>query len=147
MPTESMEKCGYCSRQMGKDEQAMVWQNTIVCSNCHDRLSRQAAQREAIVASRLWRCSGCGAQIHPTALACPKCGAQLGTPKRILPVLLLCWFLGILGVHRFYVGKVGTGLLMPLTLGGFGLWIICDLIMIVTGNFIDREGNKITRWV
>ena len=69
------------------------------------------------------------------------------TDKRILPVLLLCFFLGGLGVHRFYVGKIGTGILMIVTIGGFcGIWVLIDFIMIVTGNFKDKEGRKITKW-
>ncbi len=66
--------------------------------------------------------------------------------KKILPAFLLCFFLGGLGIHRFYVGKVGTGILQILTLGGLGLWVLIDLIMILTGSFTDKAGNKITQW-
>jgi len=66
--------------------------------------------------------------------------------KRILPVFLLCLFLGILGVHRFYVGKIGTGILHLLTLGCVGIWTLIDFIMIIMGAFTDKEGNKITQW-
>ena len=59
-------------------------------------------------------------------------------------VLLLAFFLGIIGAHRFYVGKNGTAVLMILTLGGFGLWLLYDLIVIITGNFKTKEGNKIS---
>ena len=59
-------------------------------------------------------------------------------------VLLLAFFLGIIGAHRFYVGKNGTAVLMILTLGGFGLWLLYDLIIIITGNFKTKEGNKIS---
>lgn len=61
--------------------------------------------------------------------------------KNWLATLLLCLFLGGIGVHRFYVGKVGTGILQLITLGGCG---IIDLIMIITGSFTDKDGNKIT---
>ncbi len=63
--------------------------------------------------------------------------------KEYIPMVLLCFFLGGLGVHRFYVGKVGTGILMLLTLGGLGIWALIDFIIIVTGNFKDKEGYKI----
>lgn len=58
--------------------------------------------------------------------------------KNWLAALLLCIFLGGLGIHRFYVGKVGTGILMLLTAGGFGIWLIIDLIMIAVGSFTDK---------
>lgn len=63
--------------------------------------------------------------------------------KSFVATLLLCFFLGSLGVHRFYAGKIGTGILMILTLGGFGIWTLIDLIMIIVGKFTDKEGNLI----
>ena len=59
-------------------------------------------------------------------------------------VLLLAFFLGFIGAHRFYVGKNGTGILMILTVGGIGLWVLYDLIIIITGNFKTKEGNKVS---
>ena len=67
--------------------------------------------------------------------------------KRKLPAFLLCLFFGWFGVHRFYVGKVGTGVLQILTLGGFGLWTLLDLLVIVLGGFTDKEGRLITKWI
>ena len=64
--------------------------------------------------------------------------------KNWLATLLLCLFLGGIGVHRFYVGKVGTGILQLITLGGCGIWTLIDLIMIIPGSFTDKDGNKIT---
>ncbi len=63
--------------------------------------------------------------------------------KGFVPVLLLCILLGGLGVHRFYVGKVGTGILMLITLGGLGIWSLIDLVLIATSNFKDKEGKLI----
>ena len=63
--------------------------------------------------------------------------------KGFVPCILLCFFLGVFGIHRFYVGKVGTGILMLLTLGGLGIWSLVDFIIIVCGNFKDKEGRLI----
>lgn len=63
--------------------------------------------------------------------------------KGFVPAILLCFFFGVIGVHRFYVGKIGTGLLMIITLGGLGIWALIDFIMIVTGNFRDKAGLPI----
>ena len=57
--------------------------------------------------------------------------------------LLLAILLGGLGVHRFYVGKIGTGILMILTLGGLGIWTLVDIIMIAVGSFTDKQGLPI----
>ena len=62
-----------------------------------------------------------------------------------LTLFLLTFFVGVLGVHRFYVGKIGTGFLMLLTLGGLGVWFLVDLILVVTGQFTNKDGEKIAR--
>ena len=59
-----------------------------------------------------------------------------------LTLFLLTFFVGVLGVHRFYVGKIGTGFLMLLTLGGLGVWFLVDLILVVTGQFTNKDGEK-----
>jgi len=107
---------------------------------------------ETVAHPQMLFCRACGKQIHQSATACPGCGAVQavadgsGSDKRILPALLLCFFVGFLGAHRFYVGKVGTGILQLLTFGGLGLWALIDFIMIVAGVFTDSAGRKITLW-
>jgi TM2 domain-containing membrane protein YozV len=67
--------------------------------------------------------------------------------KSRLGALLFCLFLGVLGAHRFYVGKHGTAILTILTFGGFGgLWPLVDLIMIIIGSFRDTRGRRVYYW-
>lgn len=56
----------------------------------------------------------------------------------------LVFFLGVIGVHRFYNGKIGTGILMILTLGGLGIWVTIDLIMVLFGKFTKKDGTLIS---
>ncbi len=98
-------------------------------------------------------CRYCGKEMAEDALACPHCGrpnANLSikgdaSGSSWTGALLLCIFLGVLGVHRFYVGKVGTGILMLITFGGAGIWVLVDLIMIISGKFTDSDGNIISK--
>ena len=60
--------------------------------------------------------------------------------------LALCIPLGVFGAHRFYVGKIGTGLLMLCTFGGLGLWYLYDLITIASGEFRDGDGRRVALW-
>ena len=100
-------------------------------------------------------CFSCRDVIDTAAVVCPRCGTPqpsvgpTGTTseRRLLPLLLLWFFLGVFGAHRFYAGKIGTGILELLTLGGFGIWWLVDMIFIVTGSFRDGDGRKITEWM
>jgi len=60
--------------------------------------------------------------------------------------LALCIPLGVFGAHRFYVGKIGTGLLQLCTMGGLGLWWLYDLITIASGEFRDVDGLRVRQW-
>lgn len=112
-------------------------------------------------------CQKCGSQIDDEAVVCPNCGCAtsnmksqeppqvvinntntntntvvggVGSPKSKTVALVLCFFLGEFGVHRFYVGKVGTGLIWLFTFGLCGIGWIVDFILILMGKFTDKFG-------
>lgn len=103
-------------------------------------------------------CSKCGKEIDDEALICPHCGCgtvnyvrdqakasaqrQL-TQKKRSTALLLCIFLGGLGAHRFYVGKIWTGLLWLFTLGFWGVGSLIDFCRIYDGKFTDDAGRPL----
>ncbi len=93
-------------------------------------------------------CYECGKKISSDARECPYCGAPCKRPRGVsdkdaMITLLLALFVGWFGIHSFYVGKIGTGILMLLTFGLFGIWTLIDIIVIACGNFKDADGKKI----
>jgi TM2 domain-containing membrane protein YozV len=67
----------------------------------------------------------------------------MNSDKSFVITALLCFLLGSLGAHRFYVGKTGTGIIMLVTAGGCGIWSLIDLVKIILGKFTDSEGRPI----
>jgi TM2 domain-containing membrane protein YozV len=65
--------------------------------------------------------------------------------KDWLVTFIICWIVGFLGVHRFYSGHLGIGIMQLITLGGCGIWTLIDLALLMTGNFKDGKGKPITR--
>ena len=63
--------------------------------------------------------------------------------KSFLATELFCFFLGVLGIHRFYTGYVGLGIAQLLTLGGCGIWAFIDLISISIGKYRDANGQEL----
>ena len=122
-------------------------------------------------------CIACGAKLKIDFKRCTNCGAtqrndndEINTkeyiPKRTVAALLFLIFLGLLGGHRFYVGKTITGVIMLfwtvlgiiavilyrinpighyllLSLIGLGIWWVIDLLGILTGFFKDKKGNEL----
>ena len=109
-------------------------------------------------------CANCGKQIDDKAVIC--IGCRVPTQHYVAPgksgfqvmdtqvpegyfdwltTLLLCFFLGVLGVHSFYTKKTTIGIAQLLTLGGCGIWTTVDLIMIIVGSFKDGNGNALYR--
>ena len=90
---------------------------------------------------------------------------ELTSNEKKLTLLLLCWFFGLFGIHRFYTGKYLTGglQLLGVLLGGvaaffeakalaplfivFPLWWVLDFLLIIMGKFTDKEGKPIIDWV
>lgn len=64
-----------------------------------------------------------------------------GEGKSQLAALLLCFFLGGLGIHRFYLGYTWQGIVQLLTLGGLGIWVLIDFIRICTGDLKPKDGE------
>lgn len=113
-------------------------------------------------------CKFCGEKIDIDCVICPKCGKQVELLKQEtsqvvinnnnvntnvnrgsgvgdnypyknkIVALLLAIFLGWLGIHRFYVGKIGTGIIWFFTGGLFGIGWIVDIIVIAVGSFRDK---------
>ena len=99
-------------------------------------------------------CQECGEIINVKAEICPKCGVrqpytsikseeQQKNENKWITTLLLCWFLGVFCVHRFYTGHTAIGVIQLLTLGGCGIWTLIDFIIIIAGNYKDANGNPI----
>jgi len=95
-------------------------------------------------------CQNCGEIIDVKAEICPQCGVRQAfstysgtTDNRWLVTFLLCWFLGVFGIHRFYTGHTTIGIIQLLTLGGCGIWAIIDLIILIIGDYKDADGNPI----
>ena len=106
-------------------------------------------------------CVRCGGSMPGEDRYCRTCGWEMGVepppppPRGVIPnaseknrltALLLCIFIGVCGAHRFYVGKVGTGILWLCTFGLFTIGAIYDLALIATGEFRDSDGRKIVYW-
>ena len=71
--------------------------------------------------------------------------AAMTSDKDWTVLLILSILLGGLGVDHFYTGKIGTGILKLITLGGCTIWALIDLIMVITGGFKDSNGLPVVK--
>jgi TM2 domain-containing membrane protein YozV len=91
-------------------------------------------------------------ELPPLQAAKPLVVDDGSSDKLVLPAFLLAFFIGPFGVHRFYVGKTGSGIAMVvLTLTVVGvvvtaIWSVVDWIVILCGGFTDAQGRRLTRW-
>lgn len=95
--------------------------------------------------NRFWDGQAWTDQVQPiqTQPAVAAYTAPAGAPKSFVVAWILSLLLGVLGVDRFYLGKVGTGLLKLFTWGGLGIWALIDLILILTGSMRDKAGRPL----
>ena len=66
---------------------------------------------------------------------------EVRSPKNRVLAILFCVFFGVFGVHRFYAGKFWSGIFQFFTAGGFGVWWLVDLVLLLMGRFKDGEGR------
>ena len=91
-------------------------------------------------------CGNCGNEVADDAAICGKCGSSFnsGDSEREWTVtLLLCIFLGTLGIHRFYTGHMLYGVIQLLTGGGCGIWWLIDIILLATQKYTDIDGKPL----
>ncbi len=90
-------------------------------------------------------CPNCGRELFPGENVCRACSTEFASPYNRDTVMFLCviGFLGLSGLHRFYVGRWKGGVLFLLTGGFFGIGTIIDLVKICRNRFEDEDGLPI----
>jgi hypothetical protein len=127
----------------------------MFCRNCGNEVSEKAVMCVACgtppKAGDKY-CYNCKADTTSNMEICMKCGVSLkrentvdGEGKDWLTTVLLCFFLGVFGIHRFYTGHTGIGVVQLLTFGGCGIWALIDFIMILVGSFRDAKGHLLVK--
>jgi len=139
-----MKFCGNCGAEIADE--------AVVCIKCGCSVGKVIPNKQTAIQKTKF-CGNCGAEILNEAVICVKCGCSVEhvledvQEKDWLTALLLAIFVGTFGIHRFYVNKIGTGILMLLLCwtGIATIWAVIDIIMLATGSFKDKNGKKIVR--
>lgn len=134
MPNDRQKFCKHCGQIIDKD--------CIICPKCGKQVEELKTNEPNIVINNT-------SNSNSNAVAYANSGGNNGiSPKSRLITLLLCIFLGALGAHRFYTGKIITGIIMiPLMFVYIGeIWLVIDLIFIIIGAFRDKNGLRVVNW-
>lgn len=131
---ENQKFCKHCGQLIDKE--------CIICPKCGKQVEELSSPERNIVINNTNNSSA-----NAVAYAVNN-GAGGVSPKSRLVTLLLCIFLGALGAHRFYTGKIITGIIMiPLMFVYIGeIWLVIDLIFIIIGAFRDKNGLRVVNW-
>ncbi|MGF7145965.1 hypothetical protein HNQ56_004413 [Anaerotaenia torta] len=136
---EASGTCTYCGKFFCPDCLVDVKGRNYCREHVSEALSIQQTQQPNIVINN----ANTNSNINTNNNAAQ---GYMVSPKSRLVSLLLCLFLGVIGVHRFYAGKIGTGILYLFTGGLFGIGAFVDFLLILLGSFRDSYGLPIKNW-
>lgn len=100
-------------------------------------------------------CSKCGKEVNDEAVICIHCGCAINNDvaknntsdaHEWIVTMLLCWFLGGFGAHRFYTGHIASGIVQLITLGGCGIWALIDWICLCANEFKDINNKPLKNY-
>ena len=131
---DNQKFCKHCGQLIDKD--------CIICPKCGKQVEELKGNEPNIVINNTSNSSS-------NAVAYAVNNGNNGiSPKSRLITLLLCLFLGMFGAHRFYTGKIISGIIMiPLMFIYIGeIWLLIDFICIIIGAFKDKNGLRVVNW-